>query len=126
MKMCTKCRDNKPVSEFPTKTKGGPPKSVCKKCVNEYMREYYKRHPEKKARIRMYAMKDVDFGGIDPIPLLGNPCPICGGVADTIDHCHERMVYRGVICRDCNLMLGHAKDSVDTLRSAIAYLDNHS
>lgn len=40
----------------------------------------------------------------------------------TIDHCHKKGNIRGIVCRNCNLMLGNSKDSIKTLRSAIRYL----
>jgi len=30
---------------------------------------------------------------------------------------------RGLLCRDCNLMLGHAQDNPDILREAANYLE---
>ena len=39
-----------------------------------------------------------------------------------VDHCHLTGVIRGLLCGNCNLMLGSAKDSLKTLRSAIKYL----
>lgn len=42
-----------------------------------------------------------------------------------IDHDHEKNLVRGVLCGSCNLMLGHAKDSVETLRKAIKYLKKY-
>ena len=42
-----------------------------------------------------------------------------------IDHCHESGKFRGLICRECNLMLGHAKDKIPTLQRAIDYLKEH-
>lgn len=42
------------------------------------------------------------------------------------DHCHSTKKTRGVLCRYCNLMLGHARDSVSVLRAAIRYLEDHS
>lgn len=39
-----------------------------------------------------------------------------------VDHCHETGEIRGLLCTNCNHILGSAKDSIDTLYSAIAYL----
>lgn len=65
----------------------------------------------------------------------GGQCAICftplilmGGNMATqkvnahIDHCHTSGVVRGLLCMQCNMMLGGAKDSVETLQNAIAYL----
>ena len=32
---------------------------------------------------------------------------------------------RGLLCRDCNLLIGHAKDNIDTLKRAVEYLTNY-
>lgn len=59
----------------------------------------------------------------------GGVCKICGQPDTTkrnclhIDHCHATGVVRGLLCQPCNLMLGHAKDNVDTLARAVAYLN---
>ncbi len=39
-----------------------------------------------------------------------------------IDHCHASKRVRGLICDECNKMLGHAKDRIDVLEKAVAYL----
>lgn len=39
-----------------------------------------------------------------------------------IDHNHETGVVRGLLCGTCNLMLGHAKDDIETLLKAVEYL----
>lgn len=58
-------------------------------------------------------------------------CDICGtteprGRHDTfhIDHCHDCGEVRGVLCNECNLLLGYAGSSPDRLLSGVAYLDN--
>lgn len=43
-----------------------------------------------------------------------------------IDHCRRTGKVRGLLCINCNLLLGHAKDKVNTLREAIKYLKNAS
>lgn len=65
----------------------------------------------------------------------GNACAICRATDDGlwpgrslqrdgwhIDHDHETGEVRGVLCPNCNLMLGYARDNPSTLQAAIAYL----
>lgn len=42
-----------------------------------------------------------------------------------IDHCHETGLVRGLLCGACNKGIGHFKDNVEFLISAIAYLESH-
>ena len=39
-----------------------------------------------------------------------------------IDHCHSKGSVRGLLCHNCNILLGHSKDDPDILRKAITYL----
>lgn len=39
-----------------------------------------------------------------------------------VDHCHSTNDIRGLLCRHCNLLLGHAKDRIVVLQAAIRYL----
>jgi hypothetical protein len=43
-----------------------------------------------------------------------------------VDHCHNDGHIRGLLCRHCNLLLSHAKDSLSILRAAIRYLQKPS
>jgi hypothetical protein len=57
-------------------------------------------------------------------------CVICKeklqfGHLSAIDHCHKTGKVRGILCRSCNLLLGHAKDSIETLKSAQEYLKKY-
>ena len=64
----------------------------------------------------------------------GRVCAICGkeipltGASRTelavVDHCHSTGKVRGLLCRPCNLLIGHAGDSTKILSAAIAYLGN--
>lgn len=54
-------------------------------------------------------------------------CAGCGvqfGYDDSkVDHCHKTGVVRGLLCHDCNIALGWARDNSNTLRRLADYLD---
>jgi hypothetical protein len=41
-----------------------------------------------------------------------------------VDHCHNTNIVRGLLCRSCNIALGHFKDQVNLLEKAIIYVKN--
>ena len=54
-------------------------------------------------------------------------CAICGkdllGKMETcIDHDHDTHIVRGLLCRKCNLGIGHLGDNAETVYSAFLYL----
>lgn len=56
-----------------------------------------------------------------------NVCAICrcapiGATVLDVDHCHDSKRVRGLLCRGCNVILGHAKDDPELLERAAAYL----
>lgn len=61
----------------------------------------------------------------------GCRCACCGtddpGIKGwSTDHIHGTKIVRGVLCNSCNLVLGKVKDSVQTLRAMIVYLEKHN
>ena len=40
-----------------------------------------------------------------------------------VDHCHKTKAVRGLLCHKCNVVLGMANESVETLIMAILYLE---
>ena len=51
-------------------------------------------------------------------------CKICKRPINKfyVDHCHKIKEVRGLLCQQCNLMLGMVKDNIKTLENAIKYL----
>jgi hypothetical protein len=39
-----------------------------------------------------------------------------------VDHCHDTGLVRGLVCDNCNSLLGFARDNISILESAILYL----
>ena len=57
----------------------------------------------------------------------GFKCAICQSPPETmlyVDHSHETMEIRGLLCRECNAGLGFFKENPDTLRKAALYVQN--
>lgn len=60
----------------------------------------------------------------------GGGCKICGRHQDTIkkrlhvDHDHKTGKVRGLLCNQCNVMIGMAFENPNVLTRAIKYIDN--
>lgn len=55
---------------------------------------------------------------------LNKSCEICGSSDSLkVDHDHVTMEVRGILCHNCNVALGHMKDSPGLLRKAADYLE---
>lgn len=42
-----------------------------------------------------------------------------------IDHCHTSGLVRGVLCRQCNLALGHLNDDPELIRKLAKYVESN-
>jgi hypothetical protein len=117
-----------------------------KEYQKEYQKHWYKDNPEKaaakarrfhqtekgKAIKRRCVLKSIFW-----TPELWDKvyeeqkgvCVICGAVAgDSVgrklsaDHDHSKKIPRGLLCGECNLMLGKAKDNPAILEAGAQYL----
>lgn len=136
MKTCTKCGSYGPFS------KGS---YWCKICKSAFAREYYRLHrveirlktkktypiTQRRAKLRReYGITLEQYN--EMFEAQGGRCAICksdnpgskNGWA--LDHCHTTKRVRAILCNLCNLMLGHSKDSVETHKAAIAYLNQYA
>lgn len=54
-------------------------------------------------------------------------CEVCGAMGKICyDHDHKSGQFRGWICWRCNIILGHARDSVDLMEKLSDYLKKHN
>lgn len=116
---CPNCKQQKPANAFRFNEKAGTYESWCKRCADA-------------ARVgSRYGLTANEY----LIFVENKACEICGKsfdpkntrreLAPQIDHCHETGKVRGVLCGDCNNMLGRARDRIDVLENAISYLRKH-
>ena len=85
----------------------------------EKMREFYRTHWVK------YQLKIRKRRGL---PEATRPMPElcergCGRKAKCLDHCHTTNVFRGWLCRPCNMGIGLLGDTLEDLRAAVDYLE---
>jgi len=54
-------------------------------------------------------------------------CAICKAEQASlyVDHDHKTGKVRGLLCEQCNFLLGNAKDNVNILASAVKYLETN-
>lgn len=68
--------------------------------------------------------------GVEPTRPEPSLCELCGNSPGTkglhLDHCHRTKTFRGWLCHNCNIALGHAKDDIGVLCKMIAYLSFHA
>jgi hypothetical protein len=151
---CEVCKLTKPLTDFKFQpTKLGHAKK-CKECTKliraDYMREYYKKHPDKysshktlvsnndKIYKRSHARHGLNKEAyLDMFNKYGGLCWACREEpASCIDHDHECCnpastnkntscgdCVRGLLCGGCNSALGHIKDSKSRLLGLINYLE---
>ena len=125
------CRDcnNKRVSEWQKNNR---------EAVNEKYRNWNLKNKERLLLLKrlskvkkLYGLTKEQYFTL--IEKYNNKCAICGEQEETtlkgtlwnlsIDHCHTTNKVRGLLCHDCNVILGKLKDSVDMCKSIIKYLE---
>ena len=93
MKICNKCEKEKELEEFVKYKKSLDGRGkTCKRCHNESYNNWY--HSKNNAIKKNFS----------------------------VDHDHITGSNRGLLCTNCNFLLGYAKDNIFILINAIQYL----
>jgi len=145
MKTCTKCKSQKPVTDFckRNRSKDGL-NHWCKQCVNinnkivisNNLEKYRQlsREWDKKNRPRRFESEIKHKFNItveiynEMLQKQDNACGICKvktidlNKRLAVDHCHLTNKVRGLLCGKCNMALGLFNDDLKILKTAINYL----
>jgi Recombination endonuclease VII len=84
--------------------------------------------PERQAYIRTWRRRGMtDEVFLAKREAQDGRCAICRESAAVLvpDHDHATLAERGLLCRECNLGLGHFKDNPASLEAAIRYLASY-
>lgn len=133
-KTCIHCDKTKELSSFvKNKTQPSGYRNICKDChkTNELARRHKdfdktRESDRKKNLQKSYGLSVEKYDEI--LSTQKGCCAICGThqmkLKKTlfVDHCHTTGKVRGLLCHNCNTILGHAKDREDILKNAIKYL----
>jgi len=99
-----------------------------KEKIQKLRKKYRKTHPENILSSRLKHAYGIDLEKYNSLLLTQkSKCALCPTKNTKskrlrVDHCHKTNKIRGLLCDNCNLMLGHAKDNLDILMNGIAYL----
>lgn len=152
-KTCSKCKLDKSLNNFyPRKRYKYKVDSVCKNCIssknkNKKMTEeqlqknkkkatnYRKNNSEKykwSVKQCIYKKLGLKITKEEYDNMLQNQngkCIICNNPplgfkkSLCLDHCHNTLKIRGLLCDNCNAGLGKFKDNIEILKNAILYLE---
>lgn len=143
MKRCTSCLQEKPLTEFwADKRRPNGRLAKCKECKTAKIVAWRQSQPDLNKR-RYWANRDseryrhlVKKYGItlsnyfEMLLAQGGACAICGrpepkNKSLNVDHDHQTGEVRGLLCTNCNQMIGHAADSRDRLEAGARYLESY-
>jgi Recombination endonuclease VII len=81
---------------------------------------------ERKANLKRYGLTPERFA---EMKLRQRGVCRCGkslddpGIKPCVDHIHGTTVVRGILCNNCNLVIGHAFENPEVLRALAEYLE---
>jgi hypothetical protein len=146
LKWCSRCGETKLATEFHVRHASNDGRvSRCKQCIAAYDREYFSANSDRlraqaknrygatKHQVRVKQMRrmyDLTIAEYDAMrDAQDNQCAICGrherdlNKRLCVDHDHETGRVRGLLCNQCNSLLGRWNDDPAIARRAAAYLE---
>lgn len=143
-KKCSRCKEVKSLSDFArNKAQRLGRSNYCLTCSKAYSKEWTtpeklakkyeaRRTPEKMASHKNYWLSRKYGITLDQFNQKwadqGSCCHICKttenskGKSFAVDHCHKTGKVRGILCDNCNHILGKANDDQHILLRAAEYL----
>ena len=140
---CKKCNQDKDLEDF--RSTGGYTRTSCRECENTASKEWSRANPEKRKASRdkrwasgrlkeqNWKYKGIIFTMAEYNQTFADQkgcCKICGihqselKKALCVDHDHNTMEIRGLLCDPCNTGLGLLGDNTEGLLSALRYLED--
>lgn len=135
---CPKCKTEQPQDAFLPGPATHKYRRWCQACRQAHNRRPRQRRPAKQDDYRLRSRYGITLAEYEAKAAAQHyRCKICGCGPDVyetrdahlgapgrlqVDHDHQTGRVRGLLCRFCNCVLGHAQDQPATLLAAVAYL----
>lgn len=130
-KVCQLCGLDKPLEDYHKNKQIRDGKhTICKNCNIQKSKKWRIDNPEKAKTLNYRKKYNLTYEQVELLKVdCGYKCEICGTEEAKaprgnlfVDHCHKTEEVRGILCLNCNNLLGSAKDNQEVLLSAIRYL----
>ena len=132
MKICATCKKQKLVIEFyKCKANKDGLYHECKSCKSDYDKLRHRKNPKARLDKNLQNRYGITLEQKQHMIASQNgKCAICetkldNGKHTCVDHCHTTGKIRKILCRSCNIMIGHSKENTEILNKAIQYLSTH-
>jgi hypothetical protein len=119
MRFCTWCEKPKSLNEFRDTGRRSGKMYVCESCLPEYNRDVWYKHKYGVSLLFVERLLDDQ----------ANRCASCGDPLENefhLDHCHNTQAIRGILCRHCNIALGHLRDDPRRIVALLRYLEGQN
>jgi len=129
-KFCLDCREKGPLCDkHKIRKKAVASRKgswYCTACDNETQKARYANNQatiREKRNAARYGLTVEQYREL--IKKTNGKCSVCGDKHSGmhVDHEHRSGKVRGLLCKHCNLAIGHAKDSPARLRALASYLE---
>jgi hypothetical protein len=133
MKKCTKCGEQKPLSEFhKNKNSKDGFTRMCGSCSTTQSREWYRKNPHVKRNANLLREYGISLETFENMKAKQHgKCAICknefkNSIDTCVDHNHKTGQVRELLCNHCNRAIGLLKESTDILKSALLYVEKYN
>ena len=132
-KRCYACTETKPVTDF-YKSNVTYYQKECKACNKLRKGAWHRTEAGKRssANTKLKARFGITIDDYETMySNQGGKCLCCGATASglghrlAIDHCHNTGVIRGLLCKNCNVALGHLKEDKQIAKNLIKYIESY-
>ncbi len=135
---CRVCGQEQPITEYyktGRKNDKNPDERhhECKTCTKARLKDSPSQAPERKRELhlqRTYGISPEEYNQM--LLKQEGKCSACpateaGGKHNVfvVDHCHRTGKVRGLLCKDCNIVLGIMQDDPSRFANLITYLAKH-
>ena len=136
VKVCGKCKTEKPIDAFyRNKSTLNGRYGWCKKCCSKYHKEkgYSRTNKAKLYNKKYHLRKNYGLTLVDFDKMVENQngvCAICGKPEIIyprlcVDHNHKTGKMRGLLCRECNIVLGFFEKDPNIGNKIKKYLEKY-